>query len=333
MIFDIAMILVAAVAILIVAIYAHYRYWRSVLLARLNGGSVMIDLARGPVEYARMGEGPVILISHGGGTGWDAIKIYDYLARAGYQLICPSKPGYLRTPIEVATTFEDQADMFAEFLDGLGIKERVVITGASLGGPAALQFALRHQDRVSCIFLQDAVSGEYHANEEAKNSMLGRMFLSKAGRDLVGYLMSMYGKLSPTSLFATYLSVETTYDKGTIKKLSKEAMSDPENAMRLHQLMEVVSPMGARCRGMDMEMELSARLPRYPLENITVPVLVTHSRVDKDVTPSHGEFVAKTVKNAELYSFDGCGHMFWFGGEGRKIEAKVVEFLNRHARG
>lgn len=62
--------------------------------------------------------------------------------------------------------------MMAELLDNRGIKEKVAIPGVSLGGPAALQFALRHQDRVNCLIMQDAVSKEYHANQEAEESIL-----------------------------------------------------------------------------------------------------------------------------------------------------------------
>ncbi len=54
--------------------------------------------------------------------------------------------------------------------------------------------------------------------------------------------------------------------------------------------------------------------------------LVTHSRVDNDVSFDHGEFVAQSVKGAEFYQFDGCGHMFWFGPEGEKVQVKLIDF-------
>ncbi|MFA6549345.1 MAG: alpha/beta hydrolase [Candidatus Margulisiibacteriota bacterium] len=318
--------------ILIIAGYIHYKIWRYTLIKKLNAGSRILQLSCGPVEYAMLGKGPTIFISHGGGTGYDNIYLYDYLVKAGFRLICPSKPGYLRTSLSVGETFEAQADMFAELLDKLEIKEPVCIIGVSLGGPAALQFALRHPDRVRCLVMQDAVSKEYHANEESKKSILGKMYLSPIGREAIGYLMDISTQLWPESIFKTYLQVETTYPAKELNATTKKIMSIPGEKQKIKDFSKVVSPLGMRCQGMDMEMRLSEKLSRYPLENITVPTLVTQSRVDKDVTRDHGEFVAQTVKNAELYEFDGCGHMFWFGEEGEKVKNKLIEFLLKNLK-
>jgi pimeloyl-ACP methyl ester carboxylesterase len=54
----------------------------------------------------------------------------------------------------------------------------VAILGVSLGGPAALQFALRHKDICGGLIMQDAVSHEYHPSQEAEKSIIGRLFLS-----------------------------------------------------------------------------------------------------------------------------------------------------------
>ncbi len=81
---------------------------------------------------------------------------------------------------------------------------------------------------------------------------------------------------------------------------------------------------------MDNEMVYAGKLPRYPLEDIKVPTLVTQSRMDRDVDRSHGDFVAETVLNTEAYYFDGCGHMFWFGKEWPKIKSKLISFLKKN---
>ena len=60
--------------------------------------------------------------------------------------ICPSRFGYLRTPIPQNASFEAQADAYAALLDHLHI-EKAAIIGLSIGGPSALLFALRHPDR------------------------------------------------------------------------------------------------------------------------------------------------------------------------------------------
>ncbi|MEO6052865.1 MAG: alpha/beta hydrolase [Chthoniobacterales bacterium] len=318
------------IVLLILVGFIHFKYWKSCLTKKLFSESALIKLYCGEVEYATLGEGPILFISHGGGTGHDNIYTYDYLVKEGFKLLCPSKPGYLRTKVEVADTFEKQADMFAELLDKLGIQEKVGVLSLSMGGPAALQFVLRHPDRIQCLVMQDAVSKEYHPSKEAESSLLGKMFLSPVGRELMGYIMDGCTQLWPKSIFTTYLQVESKYDKRQVAKISRELMKDESNVRKIKQFSRQISPMSLRCTGTNLELALAAKIPRYPLEQITVPTLITHSRMDNDVSFDHGEFVAQSVKGAEFYPLDGCGHLFWFGPEGEKVQTRLIDFLKRH---
>jgi hypothetical protein len=180
------------VALLILGGFVHFRYWKSGLVRKLFSESKLIRLSCGDVEYATLGQGPVLFISHGGGTGHDNIFTYDYLVKEGFQLICPSKPGYLRTKVEVADTFEKQADMFAELLDKLGIKDKVGVLALSMGGPAALcqlpiktyaakiQFAVwgelgRHVNKVStCVTIRHVPSGLSVTASDSRSQSLNR---------------------------------------------------------------------------------------------------------------------------------------------------------------
>ena len=69
---------------------------------------------------------------------------------AGYRVLTPDRPGYLGTPIVNGGTPERQADLAAALLDTLGI-DRVAVVGLSAGGPGAIQFAVRHADRVDVV--------------------------------------------------------------------------------------------------------------------------------------------------------------------------------------
>ncbi|MDP8263264.1 MAG: alpha/beta hydrolase [Candidatus Ancaeobacter aquaticus] len=317
-----------------IACFIHYKLWRSHLVKRLEQRSSIIKTAMGEVEYIIIGpaDGPILLISHSGGSGYDNVFLYDFLVNEGFRIICPSKPGYLRTSLKVGKTFEEHADMFASLLDCLGIHEKVAILGVSLGGPAALQFALRHQERTACLIMQDAVSHEYHASKEAENSILGKLYLSSSGRKFLSWLMSVFTYLWPKQTFATYLKVETLYDRKQIKEIVNEIMKSHKETKKFKQFADMSAPLDLRAVGMDNEMIYASKLPRYPLENIKVPVLVTQSRMDRDVAKSHGDFVGKTVINAETYYFDGCGHMFWFGDEWPKIKTKLIEFLKKYMK-
>ncbi|MFA5840511.1 MAG: alpha/beta hydrolase [Candidatus Margulisiibacteriota bacterium] len=325
----ILLITLSIIATIIIAGYAHYFFWRRRLINKLNSQSTLIETSMGTVEYIWLGPktAPVILISHGGGTGYDNAYLYAFLLATGCSILCPSKPGYLRTPLSVGKTFEEHADMFAALLDALSLKSKVAMLGVSLGGPAALLFALRHQDRTKCLIIQDAVSQEYHPSQEAEKSLLGKLYLSSSGRKFLSWAMTVSTYLWPKATFLAYLQVETLYDNKHLKKMADEIMKDSTEVEKFKQFSEKVAPLDLRAPGMDNEMIYATKIPRYPLETIHLPTLVTQSRMDRDVAKSHGEFVANTIPGAEAYYFDGCGHMFWFGKEWPGIKDKMIAFL------
>ena len=110
---------------------------RTEILARRELLSKVVATSRGPVEYAEIGHGPPALYMHGTPGGYDQ----GYLVlRAEYpdegppfRAIVPSRPGYLRTPIDAGGTFAEQADTIAALLDSLRVA-RVAVVGISGGG-------------------------------------------------------------------------------------------------------------------------------------------------------------------------------------------------------
>src|SRR5262245_43436239 len=121
--------------------------WRRRLLARVLRGGEIAETASGPVEFARVGTGPVILHFHGGATGYDqTLALCWDVQETGFTVLTPSRPGYVRTPLAAGATPEQAADAMANLLDVLRIG-KVCIMGTSGGGPTALQFALRHPGR------------------------------------------------------------------------------------------------------------------------------------------------------------------------------------------
>jgi len=63
------------------------------------------------------------------------------MAGSGYQLIAPSRFGYLRSTMPDNLTTAMQADAYAQLLDLLGI-DKVVVVGISAGAWSSLQFAI-----------------------------------------------------------------------------------------------------------------------------------------------------------------------------------------------
>ena len=118
--------------------------WRRRVLTRVLRGGEIAETAKGPVEFAIAGTGPVILQLHGGASGYDQTLALSWdLHEAGFTVLTPSRPGYLRTPLTTGASPEQAADALAGLLDVLSI-DQVCVMGTSGGGPTALQFALRH---------------------------------------------------------------------------------------------------------------------------------------------------------------------------------------------
>jgi pimeloyl-ACP methyl ester carboxylesterase len=82
-----------------------------------------------------------------------------HLAKS-HQVIAPDLPGFGKTPLgDTSVSIIEFADGVAKLLDALSIKERVVLCGLSMGGCVALQFALRHGNRLAGLILCDARAG------------------------------------------------------------------------------------------------------------------------------------------------------------------------------
>ena len=134
----------------------RFRQHKQTVLARLTANSTLIETARGPIESAIVGAGPVVSMLHGGGGGYDRAMIYTH-PKAGFKWVTHSRPGHLRTPQQVGHTAEEQADTLTALLDTLGI-EKIAVMAVSAGGPAGIHFALRYPDRCWGLIMATAIN-------------------------------------------------------------------------------------------------------------------------------------------------------------------------------
>ena len=120
-------------------------------LARLEPS--VIDTPFGRVEYAQAGDGPPVMIVHGVFGGFDfGVGVGRVNVPAGYRIISPSRFGFFGSPLPPDPSPAAQADAFAALLDHLEIGELPVVA-FSAGSSSAVQFALRHPERVSRLVL------------------------------------------------------------------------------------------------------------------------------------------------------------------------------------
>lgn len=106
----IAFLLLVLVLLAIGGVLAWFTSWRSDRLAALDGASEVADTTYGKVEFVLRGEGPTVLVFHGAPGGYDqALLLGERLSEEGFQVVAPSRPGYLRTPLASGILPEQQA--------------------------------------------------------------------------------------------------------------------------------------------------------------------------------------------------------------------------------
>lgn len=152
-----ALVLVSLAAAII---YFSYSSFRKERLGELESGSQLVETSRGPIEYQIFGDsGPYLLYAHGRPGGYDQGFSYP-----GFRVLVPSRPGYLRTPLSVGRTPEEQAHAYAVLLDSLSIGQ-VFVLGISGGGPSAISFAALYPKRTVALVALAAVSQPIEPDE------------------------------------------------------------------------------------------------------------------------------------------------------------------------
>jgi pimeloyl-ACP methyl ester carboxylesterase len=304
--------LAGAVGTLAAQITVRYRRDMRAASARLLAGSRIIETARGPVECAVAGDGPSLMCIHGASGGYD-VPLCIFPLLDGIQLISPSRPGYLRTPLSVGRTPQEQADAYAALLDALHI-DRVAIAGASAGGPSTLHFALRHPDRCCALIMVSAVSNA--APAYAWPTRLGNALLRQYDfpswwltTEALGWVMARSG-ITP--------AVRARIERDLL-------------TMEIVRALIRTFPVNPRSAGLANDVAQAARhLPIAGLEHITAPTLVIHGDLDPMVPVSHAEYVAQSVPGAAFLRIEDGGHLCMVTHREMTFAA-LNDFVKRHA--
>ncbi|MEU6201922.1 alpha/beta fold hydrolase, partial [Streptomyces sp. NPDC047061] len=117
----------------------------------------LVDVAGKKIFVAETGDGPAVLLLHGGGPGASGVSNYSRniaeLAKE-YRVIVPDLPGYGRSTkgVDKSDPFGYLADHIRGLLDRLGL-DRAHLVGNSYGGACALRLALDTPDRVDRMVL------------------------------------------------------------------------------------------------------------------------------------------------------------------------------------
>ncbi len=283
------------------------RYHRDISIAkdRILEGSQIVKTVQGLIEYSTFGNGLPVLFSHGAGGGHDMGRVFAKLIGDEFFWICPSRFGYLRTPIPQNASFESQADAYADLLDLLNI-EKAAIIGLSIGGPSALLFALRHPDRCAALVLQSAI-----CKTTLKRPKADWFYNFIFSSDFIYWVVSNTLRNTLVRKFGV--------DSAVIKSLTHDEKKWLEEAL------SIFHPASQRYPGIVNDQKATISDKQYDLDKINIATLILHALDDRLVDYDFAKYAHALIRNSELIPFPSGGHMLL--GQYEQYREVVASFL------
>ncbi len=282
----------------------RYRLDRDAAYERLAAVDRTTVVTRfGTVEYAEHGSGEPLLAIHGFFGGCDEALLSLRGLAAGRRAIAPSRFGYLGSSMPAGATVAGQADAFAALLDELGI-DRLDVAAISSGATSAFQFALRHPDRVKHLVV---VCGNMPASATAVAPPPAARLLY---RDVPMWALKVFAR--PVLL----------QQIGVPKGFPLTAA----DARIISGLIDSFFPVALKTEGVIFDaFAADPDVNNYPLETLTVPVLIIHAKDDPLVSYQAAQRAAHRIPGARLVSMERGGHLFL--GDREKLGREVAAFL------
>lgn len=285
-------------------LYGRYRQEKKQALHTLRKNSQTIPVKDGVVDLATQGEGPAVLILHGGGGGYEqGAAIGQLLELNQHKVISVSRPGHRRTPLTVGTTLSQQAQLFCDVLDHYQI-DKAYIIAMSAGGMSGLQFAIDHPTRCAGLILLSA-QGPSLVQTRPAAYWLWLLNLVLSVGDFPFWLMS---KIGLWHLLTTHMDNNKLHD-------------GPTNG-----ILQGIFPVTDWRDGTLNDLEQLLSLEHMSLESIQVPTLLAHG--DADVIVSHHVAVAtqQRIPHAQLQTIANGSHLM-VNTHGREIGQIVTQFM------
>ncbi|MDQ2092002.1 alpha/beta fold hydrolase [Marimonas arenosa] len=279
---------------------------------RLTQRSQLAETRFGPIEFARAGDGTRLLMVHGTGGGFDqGLRFGQGLIERGFEIIAPSRFGYLRSAFPDQPSPDNQADAFADLLDHLQI-ERIAVAGGSAGALPAAAFARRHPDRCSRLILMVPaanLSGRDPVEFTALQQFLVRQVLTS------DFWFWSLATLAPERMFGTLLAT----DPVLLDRVS------PAERERAHLILTDLMPIAPRARGMMNDGYFSGHPTDLDFAAITAPTLILSAEDDRFGTAETARLIAARVPGARLVIYPDGGHI-WLGHDA-DLAREIAEFV------
>lgn len=310
--------LVASVALTGVAVRRSFSRAVGEARARTRGRSEVLNGRFGVMEYAVAGTGPPVLMVHGTGGGFDqGLAFAAPLVEAGWQVVAPSRFGYLRSAFPADPSSENQADAFVELLDHLGI-DRLPVVGGSAGALSAMAFAIRHPERCAALVaLVPAAFAPDRPPPRPSNALAEAIIAWGLRSDFLFWLGMVVGE---DAMIGTLLAT----DPDLVRR------AEPAEQARVRAILRDILPVSDRARGLLNDGRLAGSPAPMDLAAIVAPTLALSLEDDRFETLAAARHVAASVPGARLVSLPSGGHV-WVG-RNREVFATVEGFLSQVGR-
>lgn len=292
--------------------YLRYRHDLKKKRRALEARRSLARTSHGQIEFAREGSGTSALVIHGAGGGFDqGLWLGRDMLGPDFDIIAPSRFGYLGTPLPQDASNAAQADAHVALLDHLGIAETIVM-GVSAGAPSAIEMAVRYPARVRALILvvPRAYDPENRVGVDAStvpNRAVIRMFEKSAD---FPYWLSSHIARQP---FVRFFGVEPRL----------EAKAPPAERDKITAVIDDMLPLSARVSG--IRNDTATAVAESRLDGIRAPTLIIAAEDDLYHTLPGAQYTADRIPGAELKVFPTGGHLLV--AHGADTQMAIGDFL------
>jgi pimeloyl-ACP methyl ester carboxylesterase len=239
--------------------------------------------------------GPPVVLLHGGGID-SASFTYRHLigpVAAGHRVFAPDWPGYGNSDKpDLDYTMDFYVDFLVHLIDALDLG-KVSIVGISMGGGAALGFALRSPPRVEKLVLVDS----YGLGSEVPWGRLGYLMVQAPLVDKLTYAL-----LRRSRAMIRWSLYGLVHDRGTVTEgmigETARLLEDPKAGRAWSSFQKNEVGWGG------LRTDFSDRL-----DALTIPTLLVHGAQDRAVPVGWARRAQERIPACELRVFSSCGHL------------------------
>ena len=241
------------------------------------------------IHYNDAGTGDVVVMLHGGGPGASGWSNFDRnigaFVDAGYRVLLVDQPGFNQSGEIVSDIPRGllNAHALKGLVDALDIS-KVHVVGNSMGGLAALNFALEYPDRLQKLVLMGPGG-------------LGPSIVQPNPQEGIKKLVKLYQ--DPTYENLESMLEAFVFDQAALTPELRKGRWDNIVRNLQHLRNFVASSQKAPIASWDVS---------HRVHQITAPTLISWGRDDRFVPIDHAFKLVNLMQNAQLHVFPRCGH-------------------------